>query len=495
MKRSKGESRRYTAHSNVRYSVAVEAARLLYTREYKEYFQAKREAARRQSTTVLPTNSEIHQQLLVLADRIEGAGRQERLSEMRRLALQMMEQLDEFSPRLIGSVWTGHIRQGSDIDLNLYGDSPEAVGARLEEAMIPFEFERVHSRKAGHEREFLHFHVHHPSEIAVEITLYPTAEIHDHPTCSITGGPMARATTSELRRLMLSDGSAQEKAPSSAGSSELAKALRSLDLETLERLLPELSACREVTQNHYHHLDVYQHTLMVVCYLEALFEEKFVSLQPWDQALLEHFESSPVVGWSRAELLILAALCHDLGKPATWNLHRSGRIQFHGHENVSERLSREIGPRCGLNPAGVERLARLVGLHMQPVWYPTRDDPPSVLYRMLSSARDLTPELLLLSLADVQSAQGPAQPEHRGKEQELFVLEMLQEHFTTGFLKAPNTPVSPVDLETELGLEAGSLRDRLMERLTCDYIDGEFLGREDGLAWACEILDSSQLSD
>ena len=495
MRRSKGDERRYTAHSNLRHSVAVEAARLLYSREYKEYFQAKREAARRQSTTVLPTNSEIHQQLLILADRLEGEGREQRLFAMRKVALELMELMEEFSPRLIGSVWTGHIRQGSDVDLNLYGDSTEAVGNLLEKAMLPFELERVHSRKLGQERGFLHFHTHHPSGIPVEITLYPSAEVHDHPTCSITGGPMARGTLPELRQLLLTNEPTAPPPSEPSVSADFNNILRPLNLPEVERLLPELTACRGVTQNYYHHLDVFDHTLAVVAELESLFNNSFTSLAPWNSQLKEHFISSPTPGWSREELLILAALCHDLGKPATWSLHHSGRIQFHGHERVSEQMAREIGSRCAFPPAVTERLARLVSLHMRPVWYPTRNEPPSALYEIFSASQDLAPELLLLSWADVSSALGPAQLEYRVKEQEMFVKEMLEEYFTQGFLKTPNLPVSPVDLQTELGLEAGALRDRMIWQLTCDYVDGGFQGREDGLAWACELLDSARLRD
>ncbi len=491
-KDSKNPERRFSAHSNLRHSVAVEAARLLYAREYKEYFQAKREAARRQSTTVLPTNSEIHQQLLILADRLEGQGRVQRLESMRRVALELMEILQEFTPRLIGSVWTGHIRQGSDVDLNIYADEPEGLEDALESALIPFEMERVQSRKAGQEREFLHYHVHHASGIPVEITVYPSSEVHHHPTCSITGGPMARGTLPQLRQLLLENGGSQSNTQSDSPS-ELAQLLRPLSLEAMEAKLPELTACREVSQNHYHHLDVFDHTLEVVSHLEEFFEQSFAKFEPWSEHLQRHFAQSPVPGWTRSQFLILVALCHDLGKPASWNLHRSGRIQFHGHEQVGEQIARQIGERLGLPPAVTERLARLVALHMLPVWYPTRQEPPSVLYEMFAAAKDLAPELLLLSLADVGSALGPAQPEYRLHEQKQFVTEMLEEYFTQGFLKTPNLPVSATDLEMELGLTEEKTRERLLSRLTCDYVDGEFQGREDGLAWACELMDSAAL--
>lgn len=486
--RGREQSRRYTSRSNVRYSVAVEAARLLYTRECKEYFQAKREAARRQSTTVLPTNSEIHQQLLLLADKLEGSDRQRRLSQMRQVALEVMTLLEAFEPRLIGSTWTGHIRQGSDIDLNLYDDSLEAVMAALEGAQIPFDLERVHSRKQGEQHEFLHLHAHHPSGLAVEITLYPREQLKIHPTCSITGGPMPRGTLSQLRHLLR-----QAEPDPAAAQTALADRSRRLYPPRLEEILedlPELAACRGVQQNHHHHLDVYHHTLAVVESLRGYLDSGFEAFYPWSEALREHFDRPAAPGWSRASLLILTGLCHDLGKPATWSLQRDGRIRFSGHEPVSERLARAVGERWGLPPAVVERLARLVAMHTEPVFYVSNPGPPSLLYDMFCRAGDLAPELLLHSLADTAAARGPAQSAHRVEEQMAFVMEMLEEFFERGFLRYPNTPVSAVDLSLELGIGEGRLRERMLHQLSCMYVDGEFHGREDGLVLASELMES-----
>lgn len=498
MKRAKDrqQERRYAGQSNLRHSVAVEAARLLYTREFKEYFQAKREAARRQSTTVLPTNNEIHQQLLLLADKLEGGDRERRLREMRRVALEVMTYLQAFEPRLIGSTWTGHIRHGSDIDLNLYGDSLEAVMSALDDALIPFDVERVNSRKQGHEREFLHLHVHHPSGLAVEITLYDLEELKVHPLCSITGGPMARGTLPQLRQLLEGDG--VPEGVSQVAASQRSEQLHPLNLPALLSDFPELIACREVQQNHYHHLDVFDHTLAVVSKLEGYLGTGFVDFSPWSDALQEHFQSLAPAGWTRASILILAGLCHDIGKPSTWNLHRSGRIQFHGHDRVGEGMTRALGQRWDLPPAVTERVARLVGLHMEPVHYVSHhasgsvpaSDQPSKLYEMFRQAADLAPELLVLSVADVSSALGPAQPDHRVEDQLAFAREMLEEYFGRGFLRFPNTPVSAIDLDQELGIGDARLRERLLHRLTCFYVDGEFQGREDGLALAAELLET-----
>lgn len=47
-----------------------------------------------------------------------------------------------------------------------------------------------------------------------------------------------------------------------------------------------------------------------------------------------------------------AALCHDLGKPATRRIHGDGTVTFHGHETVGTRITRQFLSRLG-QPAGL----------------------------------------------------------------------------------------------------------------------------------------------
>lgn len=101
------------------------------------------------------------------------------------------------------------------------------------------------------------------------------------------------------------------------------------------------------------------------------------------------------------------------------------------------------------------------------------------------------PELLLLSWADVNSARGPAQTPYRFEEQLTFVEEMMEEYFDHGFLRSPAVPVSSTDLEQEFGVTDAKLRAKLLEQLTEDYLDGEFQGREDGLSWASDLLETA----
>src|SRR5262245_45010764 len=111
------------ANVKLRQAIAFEAARLMYERVESEYYTAKRKAAKRLcrggvKPEDLPSNAEIREQIQHFARVHEGERRTANLREMRLAALHLMRLLRAFRPRLIGSVMTGHIRRGSDIDLH-----------------------------------------------------------------------------------------------------------------------------------------------------------------------------------------------------------------------------------------------------------------------------------------------------------------------------------------------------------------------------------------
>ena len=116
-----------------RTEVAREAARLLYNRTIKEYKDAKDMAAASLGTRALPSNYEVAVELDRLVEEREGSDRLTRLIELREIAVTVMKLLSEYDPVLIGSVWRGTPRQGSDIDIVVYCDNPEEIEEKLAE--------------------------------------------------------------------------------------------------------------------------------------------------------------------------------------------------------------------------------------------------------------------------------------------------------------------------------------------------------------------------
>ena len=107
--------------------MAREAARILYNRSVKEYKDAKEIAAASLGSKALPSNYEVAIELDRFTDEVEGSDRQTMLIEMREIALELMKGLVDINPVLIGSVWRGTVRKGSDIDVVVYHPDPETV--------------------------------------------------------------------------------------------------------------------------------------------------------------------------------------------------------------------------------------------------------------------------------------------------------------------------------------------------------------------------------
>lgn len=198
----------------LRGAIAGEAARLMYEEGVKQYFTAKRLAAKRLFGRVggrrlryrpqdLPSNGEIRDALLVLADYAEGAGRTRRLFAMRVVALRAMRALADFEPRLIGSVSTGHIRRGSDVDLHVFTDDEDALIEHLRALGWRWETERVTILKGGEIREFLHVHVRDVFEL--ELTVYERRELRFRPRSSTDGKPTVRVKTAALEALIAAE--------------------------------------------------------------------------------------------------------------------------------------------------------------------------------------------------------------------------------------------------------------------------------------------------
>lgn len=194
--------------SKLRRRIAYEAACLMYRRQESEYYRAKQKAARRLcrgwvKPADLPSNEEIRDEIQSLARLYEGEHRTDNLREMRFEALRMMRLLRRFRPRLIGSVLTGHVRVGSDIDIHVFSDSIEAVTNALEEQALVYDVERKQVRKDGVERIFTHIHVR--DRYPFELTVYAAAKVRVVFKSSITGKAIERASIPQLEQFLASE--------------------------------------------------------------------------------------------------------------------------------------------------------------------------------------------------------------------------------------------------------------------------------------------------
>jgi len=191
------------ADADLRRKIAREAAALLYFGAEKEYKQAKLKAAKTLGAHFLPSNLEVAVELDKIAEALEGPVRKERLIQMRKEALKIMKTLRAYGPVLIGSVWRGTIRQGSDIDIAVCHNVPDEILDVLKKnGFKTSKTEWTTTTKKGKPQTSFHIYIETSSKQTVELVVRSSEEAGRRRKCEIFGDELKGIKTQDLERLL-----------------------------------------------------------------------------------------------------------------------------------------------------------------------------------------------------------------------------------------------------------------------------------------------------
>jgi predicted nucleotidyltransferase len=183
--------------------IAREAATLLYYGAEKEYKQAKLKAAKTFGVHFLPSNLQVALELDKIAEETEGLARKERLIRMRKEALKAMKLLEAYGPLLIGSVWRGTIRYGSDIDIALYHDLPDEIVNLLNANGFKIsKTEWTTVTKKGKTEASFHIYLLVLGGQKIEMVVRSREEANRKRRCEIFGDEIKGLTVRELEKLL-----------------------------------------------------------------------------------------------------------------------------------------------------------------------------------------------------------------------------------------------------------------------------------------------------
>jgi predicted nucleotidyltransferase len=160
-------------------------------------------AARTYGARILPSNLEVALELDKIAEQTEGSSRQERLVQMRFEALELMKLFKGNHPLLIGSVWRGTIRRGSDIDIALYHDAPDKIVSVLEANNLKIcktEWNAV--TKQGCTESSFHISIETPTKHRIEVVVRASEEAGRTRRCEIFGDNIRGLNIRELELLL-----------------------------------------------------------------------------------------------------------------------------------------------------------------------------------------------------------------------------------------------------------------------------------------------------
>ncbi|HEU0273098.1 MAG TPA: CCA tRNA nucleotidyltransferase [Candidatus Udaeobacter sp.] len=217
-----------------------------------------------------------------------------------------------------------------------------------------------------------------------------------------------------------------------------------LDASGLMRaILPEIEAMKGCEQPEQFHPegDVFKHTRLMLDFLP-----KTVSVE-----------------------LVFAVLFHDVAKPRTATVDKTGRIRFSGHDRLGAEMTEEIMRRLRFSGAEIDATVEMVRQHM--VFKDTPNMRVAKLKRFM--ARPTFNDELVLHRVDCEGS-------HRMLDNYEFLLRKREEF--------ANEPIIPPPLVTGddligLGLKPGPMFGEILEAVETRQLEGMLRTRDEALEW------------
>ena len=126
--------------AQMRQRLAQKTAQILIESGTRDFKAAKQKAAHQlgvKDTQSLPNNSEIESAISEYQRLFRSNSQPENLVKLRQIAIEAMQFLEPFHPRLVGSVLSGTADEHSVIRLHVFSDTVEAIGFYLQDKKIP----------------------------------------------------------------------------------------------------------------------------------------------------------------------------------------------------------------------------------------------------------------------------------------------------------------------------------------------------------------------
>ena len=262
------------------------------------------------------------------------------------------------------------------------------------------------------------------------------------------------------------------------------------DLGLLCEVLPELSDAKGATQPKEHYYDVFDHLVESVGQAERIVTGRpgggdwVVDALPRFDGTEERFAEVVGTGFDRLTHLKLAALLHDVAKPATRTVEESGRIRFLGHHTEGERMTAAIAERLRLSGRSSRLLSAMVRHHLRPGQLGHNGALPTrrATYRFFRDVGEAAIDTIYLNLADYLAARGPLLE----RDEWAHACEVARELLAWRLESDSNEPFAKLldghDIMDGFSLTPGPVIGRMLAMVAEATASGEIETTEDAMA-------------
>ncbi|MEE8419172.1 MAG: HD domain-containing protein [Dehalococcoidales bacterium] len=268
-------------------------------------------------------------------------------------------------------------------------------------------------------------------------------------------------------------------------------------LGLLTVIFPEMEQAKGVKQPGEHFWDVFHHSLRTVSATDFLLGEgewefggdEVRAAIPGMEIEADYFEQEVGKGSTRKSLLRLAALLHDVSKPAKKTIEAGGRMRFLGHAADGAAVAAERLAALRFSVKEINLVEALILHHLRPTQM-SNDGLPSnrAIYRYFRDTDEAAVDILLLSLADHLASRGPDLDPAAWREHTRLVDYVIRQRIEKEKIIIPPKLVSGYDIMNILGGSAGPVVGKTLEVVREAQAAGEVVTRQDALAFVEKLL-------
>ncbi len=271
----------------------------------------------------------------------------------------------------------------------------------------------------------------------------------------------------------------------------------------LTHVIPELEHCRDVAQPTSHFWDVLEHSIQTMSTFEFISgqadwrfgNDEMLDYMPAETAFHAYLAEEVSAGATRAALIKLGCLLHDIAKPQTRELDDTGRARFLGHAKDGAATAKDILQRLRFSTNETAYVETLIYNHLRPAQMSTEGPPTArAVYRFFRDTGNAGAGVLYVAMADYLACRGPLFTMSEWCSVCDLVTFILQEHQRQRAAITPRRLLDGRELMHELNLESGPTVGRLLEMIIEAQAAGQVTTKDEALRLARDVIRGEHLS-
>jgi poly(A) polymerase len=259
------------------------------------------------------------------------------------------------------------------------------------------------------------------------------------------------------------------------------------DLKIIDEIIPYIDKARGVKQGSYHHLDVWNHSLETLRGFEALYRKRLAKNRDISGFLDEELAKER----TRLQILKLACLLHDIGKPAA-KKEKNKKTIFYSHEKIGRDMADEVASMLRLSLREREVLKKLIFWHLRPGFLADQLNPSQrAIYRFFRDTEGEGIGVIALSISDWRATRGPLVDTANRPKHERFMFKLIERYFREKKRKPLPKLVDGFDIMHHFKLSPSPLIGKILKKIKEEQALGAIRTKSEALRAAKAVIAKS----